>query len=458
MTFIYHFNRVLACCAFLLLSSLVQAQEKPLNLRWNPREDINILMPSSIRVYETNGQLHDSASVRAFYAIVDLRDKNLIPKAAGSNELRETTFETYVNSNAILAINGGYFSGKRSESLLVCDGKLIAPGPSNFTRGAFGLVNRKPQIVWPHTIDSTGVILQLDQPTSIRENPTALQSKQSKQWQPSQALGAGPVLVKNGKIYDASKSEGFSGSHLMRHPRTAIGYRDTHTLILVVVDGRQTSSVGVTISELAQLMAELGCFEAVNLDGGGSSAMVAAHEVVNVPVDKPKGNRNSLRKNASAFVLTTKKSEDNNTVLLLDTDSKYYSEKGTWSDIDHVNYYGSTPSREALANQTNKVVYDFDLAKPDSFQVAAWWTVDDANTPQATFIMHHQTKVDTLVVDQTTPTATGRWNLLGNYYLNPDDYLEVTGNDNRKLVVDAIRLVSLPVPSNRSGRKKRTAH
>jgi hypothetical protein len=75
------------------------------------------------------------------------------------------------------------------------------------------------------------------------------------------------------------------------HPRTAVGIdRDTHRLLFVVVDGRQSFSRGYTMVELAELMMSLGADEALNLDGGGSSTMVARGPggrvgVVNSPSD-----------------------------------------------------------------------------------------------------------------------------------------------------------------------------
>jgi hypothetical protein len=64
------------------------------------------------------------------------------------------------------------------------------------------------------------------------------------------------------------------------HPRTAAGTdREGRWLLLVVVDGRQPAySEGMSDRELAELMAELGCFEALNLDGGGSSIMLLEDE------------------------------------------------------------------------------------------------------------------------------------------------------------------------------------
>ena len=80
-----------------------------------------------------------------------------------------------------------------------------------------------------------------------------------------------------------------------RHPRSALGIsRDSTTLYFVAVDGRQQASVGMTLEELADAMIALGAFEAMNLDGGGSTALVVGDSVVNAPSDaggeRPVGN------------------------------------------------------------------------------------------------------------------------------------------------------------------------
>ena len=71
-----------------------------------------------------------------------------------------------------------------------------------------------------------------------------------------------------------------------RHPRTAVGLtRGGDTLLLVVVDGRSARSVGMTFAELSAAMRSLGAWDAVNLDGGGSAAMVVDGAVVSAPSD-----------------------------------------------------------------------------------------------------------------------------------------------------------------------------
>lgn len=90
------------------------------------------------------------------------------------------------------------------------------------------------------------------------------------------ALGGGPTLVRAGKPQTWSNFQ-------IRHPRSAMGWNKTH-FFLVQVDGRQPDlSVGMTFPELAKYMAELGCEEAINLDGGGSATMWVLGQVVNSP-------------------------------------------------------------------------------------------------------------------------------------------------------------------------------
>jgi Phosphodiester glycosidase len=112
------------------------------------------------------------------------------------------------------------------------------------------------------------------------------------------AIGGGPALLRNG---EAMTWPGIR----MRHPRSALGWNKDH-YFLVEVDGRQNSiSVGMTFPELAAYMAELGCTDAINFDGGGSATLWVMGNVMNSPsegrarpganalvvVQRPKGAR-----------------------------------------------------------------------------------------------------------------------------------------------------------------------
>jgi exopolysaccharide biosynthesis protein len=88
------------------------------------------------------------------------------------------------------------------------------------------------------------------------------------------AVSGGPMLVRNGEIYIDSDSEGFDKTFTdTRHPRTAVGRTNEGDLLFVAIDGRQKMSVGATLAEEAQILKNLGCRDAINLDGGGSTCM-----------------------------------------------------------------------------------------------------------------------------------------------------------------------------------------
>jgi Phosphodiester glycosidase/FlgD Ig-like domain len=100
------------------------------------------------------------------------------------------------------------------------------------------------------------------------------------------AIGGGPVLVRDGvPVFRAN--EAFTTQQLApRHPRSAVGQTADGRIILVAVDGRQAGySVGMTTFELAQALARLGAVRAMALDGGGSTTLAFEGTVFNRPSD-----------------------------------------------------------------------------------------------------------------------------------------------------------------------------
>lgn len=98
-------------------------------------------------------------------------------------------------------------------------------------------------------------------------------------------ISGGPYLVKNGEVF-IDMTEQKLGAIGGRNPRTAIGYTQDGNLIMVAVDGREGSSVGMTLRELAGFLKSVGCVNAMNLDGGGSTVMYVNGKVVNMPTVK----------------------------------------------------------------------------------------------------------------------------------------------------------------------------
>jgi hypothetical protein len=109
------------------------------------------------------------------------------------------------------------------------------------------------------------------------------------------AFGAGQTLLAGGKLPNFGKGE------QPRHPRSALGW-NADAFFLIVVDGRRAGwSVGMTIPELAAFAKTLGCTEAINLDGGGSSTLWLKDGVMNLPSD------GAPRPVANALVLVRRK-------------------------------------------------------------------------------------------------------------------------------------------------------
>ena len=157
---------------------------------------------------------------------------------------------------------------KYGKQITVSNGKLLRTsyGSSQIPKDGFVVVGPEK------TID-----------TIVKAKRFTLNIKMNPDWKNvNHIISGGPYLIKNGDIYvdmSAQKLSAIGG----RNPRTAIGYtRDNH-LIMLTADGREGSSIGLTLMELASLMKEFGCVNAMNLDGGGSTVMYVKGQVVNKP-------------------------------------------------------------------------------------------------------------------------------------------------------------------------------
>lgn len=159
-------------------------------------------------------------------------------------------------------------SPKYGMQLVISNGKLLR---SSYSR------NKIPEdgyvIVGPKKV--------LEQIVNARK--FKLDIKLNPEWKDvNHIISGGPYLVKNGDIYvdmTAQKLASVGG----RNPRTAVGYTKDNHLIMLTADGREGASIGLTLVELANLMKELGCINAMNLDGGGSTVMYVNGKIVNKP-------------------------------------------------------------------------------------------------------------------------------------------------------------------------------
>lgn len=112
------------------------------------------------------------------------------------------------------------------------------------------------------------------------KQPTASYPEGGEEFAAKTAIGGGPLLIDGGKFKDTYVEELFNGTSGIgpdsNQPRTAIGVTADKKMITFVCEGRQMTDgvAGLTTADVANVLLDLGCVEAINLDGGGSSCML----------------------------------------------------------------------------------------------------------------------------------------------------------------------------------------
>jgi len=261
-------------------------------------DSINVGLPPGIRVFYAK---NPEVPLRAWYVRVDEPSKHLITRVVFSDEPdgRETASQLARDLGAVVVVNAGYFrmdlNPSRHVGLLYQDGRTIHPATNKVrrglkhypvVRGAVGFTYRdEVDIAW---VSSRGdSVFAWPEPWPNRPGQPAAPTGQARYWPVRDAVSAGPVLIQNGKVAITSDQEVFFDTKIPQiHPRTAVGYTREGELILLVVDGRQPESRGVSLEELADILLHLHCVEALNLDGGGSSTLVVKGRRLNRPAGR----------------------------------------------------------------------------------------------------------------------------------------------------------------------------
>ncbi|MBR2332589.1 MAG: phosphodiester glycosidase family protein [Alistipes sp.] len=192
------------------------------------------------------------------------------------------TSEQAMAHNGVAAINGSYYDMKHGNS--VCFHKIDdtvldwTGGGERNTRvnGAVRTVDGKLEILtWTYEIEQ-----------GYSQNKGTV-------------LASGPIMMKDGKMADFSEcSDSFIET---KHPRSAIFTTKDGNVVMVTVDGRSKgNSIGVSIPEFAHLVRVLGGYDAINLDGGGSTTLwlkgADNNGILNYPCDNRKFDHKGERR------------------------------------------------------------------------------------------------------------------------------------------------------------------
>lgn len=214
-----------------------------------------------------------SADQPTTYFVADVRIKNTdslqsaFAKNQFGNNIVEYTSDIANENHAIFAINGDYY-GFRDDGITIRNGKIFRNNPAR-----------------------TGLAIYKDGTMKTYEE-TKTTAKKLISDGVTQTFSFGPTLVKNSKAIQnfgkISVDTNFGNRPIDEaNPRTGIGIISANHFVFVVVDGRsQNYSNGLTLSEFAKVFEKLGCTNAYNLDGGGSSTMYFMGRVVNNPLGR----------------------------------------------------------------------------------------------------------------------------------------------------------------------------
>jgi len=269
------------------------------NLQWHEVSKQFGPLPNSIKVFESANIFKDSA-FKAFYVEVDTRDKAL-HLDTDTTLFRRLTPQAFFSrlGQPILVVNASFFEFKNNTNVnvVVQNGKPVSynihsiagKGKDTLTYthvlgAALGMDKKgRMDIAYTYTDSGSKRIQFQETPmtpfvdSNIKFTSTDLHLSNLNHWKLNWAIGGGPVLMREGSINISNNEERkFAGKAISDfHPRTAMGYTQEGKLIIMAIQGRMKGiAAGITLPELANLFEQLGCYEAINLDGGGSSCLL----------------------------------------------------------------------------------------------------------------------------------------------------------------------------------------
>lgn len=227
----------------------------------------------------TYHHLSDKCFTSIHIITVDPKENKIEAVRAQKPIKRETVLTLAHRHHALAAINGGFWKKDGTPAGILKIGKCWHGTPIK-PRAVIGWSQGGQKVI----LDQLLTNHSLTETDDIEVIPTHTPSEEWKDLE--HIVGGTPLLITKGTLIADYSSEETRHSFLInKHPRTAIGIKENGDWVFVVVDGRFSHYFGgMTIPELAEFMyAYLGCVEALNLDGGGSSTMVIDDAVVNYP-------------------------------------------------------------------------------------------------------------------------------------------------------------------------------
>ena len=315
------FKRIINYSLLIINCSGLNAQ-----LKWVNVDSLYQPLPASVHVFKSTDSLDGKPNI-AYYVIADLKDKKILFDADTTLNRRLTPAQFYQKNNQpLIVVNTTFFSFQTNQNLnvVIKDGKIVSdnvhsvPGRGKDTLkyfhtfpSAIGISKeRNADVAWTFVKNSKRKISASPWAVSWIDSNSRMSRDSIEyytkyifghigeetalfKWKMQTAVGGGPVILQNAEIKITNNEERkFAGKAIDdKHPRTAMGYTKDNRLIILVVQGRFPGiAEGATLGQEAKLLKDLGCWEALNLDGGGSSCMLVNGKETIKPSD-PAGQR-----------------------------------------------------------------------------------------------------------------------------------------------------------------------
>ncbi len=249
-----------------------------------------VFVPSSISAFSYDSFSKDYLTWIHVLTVNPIEHRIAPVKASTGKTGRETVATLAQRYRARAAINGGFWklNGQPAGALKINHHWWATPVKP---RGAIGWSTSNQKVLFDRILTNYS-LSALPENSQIEVIPLSHPAHtKAKEWaKVEHIVGGTPILVQNGQLMeDFSREQTFKSFIMKKHARTAVGVKENGDWVFVVVDGYFFGLLGgMTIKQLAPLMRDLGCIEALNLDGGGSSTLVIEGKVINKPCGKIK--------------------------------------------------------------------------------------------------------------------------------------------------------------------------
>lgn len=265
----------------------VEPNSAIVELGWSNVKEAFGTLPKHINVYKSPETLTGKKAI-AYIAIGDMNDA--IFGVLGEKTGLKKPMEFYNESNCAIVINGGFFY-ENSLSLIWRDGNIICKNndvtAEDWENGPYWypvlaafceMDDGSFKSMWTYTtLSNTTYWYAQPSPVKSETTPNENFPATGTVLKAKTGIGGGPVLLLNGEIKNTYEEELLSDiGATANRPRSAIGVTNDKKMIVFVCegDGKTTGVAGLTTENVATVMKELGCVDAINLDGGGSSCML----------------------------------------------------------------------------------------------------------------------------------------------------------------------------------------